>query len=85
MSDDRKLRDRILSRWGALKQEREPFIDQWIEISRHITPSRGKFLPLGKSKNEARSRWNTIVDNTAARAAHHPPGEAVPRPGSCPA
>lgn len=70
MSDDRKLRDRILSRWGALKQEREPFIDQWIEISRHITPSRGKFLPLGKSKNEARSRWNTIVDNTAVRAAN---------------
>ena len=67
---DRKLRERVLSRWGALKQEREPYIAQWLEISRHITPSRGRFLEQGKNRNEARERWNRIYDSTAVRAAN---------------
>ena len=67
---DRKLRERVLSRWGALKQEREPYIAQWLEISRHITPSRGRFLEQGKNRNEARDRWNRIYDSTAVRAAN---------------
>ena len=69
--DDLKLRERILSRWAALKNEREPYVPQWLEISRHITPSRGRFLPGSKkNQNEARERWNRIYDNTAVRAAN---------------
>lgn len=69
--DDLKLRERILSRWTALKQEREPYVPQWLEISRHITPSRGRFLSsASKNRNEARERWNRIYDSTAVRAAN---------------
>lgn len=69
MSEDLKLRQRILTRWGTLKKEREPYMTQWLEISEHITPSRGRFL-FGKNRNESRSRWNRIVDSSAARAAN---------------
>lgn len=67
MSEDLKLRQRILTRWGTLKKEREPYMTQWLEISEHITPSRGRFL-IGKNRNESRSRWNRIVDSSAVRA-----------------
>lgn len=68
---DLELRERILSRWAALKQEREPYIPQWLEISRYITPSRGRFLAgAKKNQNEARERWNRIYDSTAVRAAN---------------
>lgn len=69
MSEDLKLRQRILTRWGTLKKEREPYMTQWLEISEHITPSRGRFL-IGKNRNESRSRWNRIVDCSAVRAAN---------------
>lgn len=69
MSEDLKLRQRILTRWGTLKKEREPYMTQWLEISEHITPSRGHFL-IGKNRNESRSRWNRIVDSSAVRAAN---------------
>lgn len=69
MSEDLKLRQRILTRWGTLKKEREPYMTQWLEISEHITPSRGRFL-FGKNRNESRSRWNRIVDSSAVRAAN---------------
>ena len=69
MSEDLKLRQRILTRWGTLKKEREPYMTQWLEISEHITPSRVRFL-IGKNRNESRSRWNRIVDSSAVRAAN---------------
>lgn len=69
MSEDLKLRQRILTRWGTLKKEREPYMTQWLEISEHITPSRSRFL-IGKNRNESRSRWNRIVDSSAVRAAN---------------
>lgn len=64
MAADLKLRQRVLSRWGALKVEREPFMAQWHEISSLITPSRGRFLEPKANQNEARFRWNRIYDNT---------------------
>ncbi len=69
--NDLELRQRILSRWAALKTEREPYVAQWLEISRYITPSRGRFLPGARAnENDARDRWNRIYDNTAVRAAN---------------
>ena len=64
----RSLRDRILRRWGFLKTEREPFVEQWLEISRHITPASGRFLETD-AKNLARGRWNRIYDNAATYAS----------------
>lgn len=68
-SDEKNLRDEILRRWTKLKNERESFVPQWLEISRHITPASGRFLD-SKSRNDTLSRWNRIYDNTATRAAN---------------
>ena len=68
-TDEKNLRDEILRRWTKLKNERESFVPQWLEISRHITPASGRFLD-SKSRNDALSRWNRIYDNTATRAAN---------------
>ena len=66
--EGKDLRDHILRRWGALKTEREPFVEQWSEISRHITPASGRFFPQTQ-KNNARDRWNKIYDNAATYAS----------------
>lgn len=62
------LRESILQRWTALKAEREPFVTQWLEISKHITPASGRFLSSNE-RNQARDRWNKIYDNAATYAA----------------
>ena len=67
---DKDLRERVLGRWERLKAEREPYVPQWLEISRHITPASGRFLDTNSRKNEARDRWNKIYDSTAVRAAN---------------
>lgn len=67
--DDRKLRESILSRWTMLKQEREPFMDQWLEISRHVTPASGRYVD-STQKNQAKERFNRIYNNTSLRAAN---------------
>lgn len=68
---DKDLRDSILRRWTALKTERAPYVDQWLEISRLITPASGRFLStLGASQNLGRDRWNRIYNNCATRAAN---------------
>ncbi len=67
--DGRKLREEIISRWTTLKQEREPFMDQWLEISRHVTPASGRYVD-SNTKNQARERFNRIYNNTSLRAAN---------------
>lgn len=67
--DDKDLRKRVLRRWDVLKAEREPYVPQWLEISRHIMPSSGRFL-ITSEKNLARDRWNKLYDSTAIRAAN---------------
>ena len=67
--DGKKLRESIISRWTVLKQEREPFMDQWLEISQHITPASGRYVN-SDSKNQARERFNRIYNNTSLRAAN---------------
>ena len=68
--EEKDLRERVLKRWTRLKIEREPYVAQWLEISRHITPASGRFLDLKSRDNEARDRWNRIYDSTAVRAAN---------------
>lgn len=67
--DGRKLREEIISRWTTLKQEREPFMDQWLEISKHVTPASGRYVD-SNTKNQARERFNRIYNNTSLRAAN---------------
>lgn len=68
---DKDLRDSILRRWTELKTERAPYVDQWLEISRLITPASGRFLStIGTPQNLGRDRWNRIYNNTATRAAN---------------
>ena len=74
MKDRKELRDFITQRWAELKIERDPYVDQWLAISRFITPASGRFLSEGAdaehSQNLARNRWNRIYNNTATRAAN---------------
>ena len=67
--DGKKLRESIISRWTVLKQEREPYMEQWLEISRHVTPASGRFFE-STQKNQARERFNRIYNNTSLRAAN---------------
>ena len=66
----KELHDSILRRWTQLKTERAPYVDQWLEISRFITPASGRFLSADSPQNLSRSRWNRIYNNTATRAAN---------------
>lgn len=68
--DRKELHDSILRRWTQLKTERAPYVDQWYEISRCITPASGRFLAADSPQNLSRSRWNRIYNNTATRAAN---------------
>lgn len=65
--EGKDLREHILRRWTALKAEREPYVEQWTEISRHITPASGRFFSF--PKNQSRDRWNKIYDNAATYAS----------------
>lgn len=69
-ADRKELHDSILRRWTQLKTERAPYVDQWLEISRYITPASGRFLSQDSPTNLSRSRWNRIYNNTATRAAN---------------
>ena len=68
--DEEKLRKRVLRRWTQLKNEREPYVAQWLAISKRITPASGRFLYPASEKNKAHDRWNHIYDSTAIRAAN---------------
>lgn len=70
MPDRKELHESILRRWTQLKTERAPYVDQWLEISRFITPASGRFLSQDSPTNLSRLRWNRIYNNTATRAAN---------------
>lgn len=70
MPDRKELYSSILRRWTKLKTERAPYIDQWLAISRVITPASGRFLSEDSPQNLSRDRWNRIYNNTATRAAN---------------
>ena len=64
----KEVRQEVLSRWKSLVKERDPYLHQWIEISKFLRPANGKFLNP-TTQNEAKTRWNNIYDNTALRAS----------------
>ena len=40
----RPRRDKILTRWSALKSERASWVSHWQEISDYIVPRAGRFF-----------------------------------------
>lgn len=66
MSDTKTPRDRLYSRWGALKSERSSYMSHWKEISDYLLPRSGRYFVTDRNKGER--RHNNIYDNTGTRA-----------------
>jgi hypothetical protein len=59
-------RDKILTRWGALKTERSSWLTHWREISDYLLPRSGRFLATDRNRGD--KRHNNIYDSTGTRA-----------------
>ena len=58
---------KLIRRWGSLKNERSSWLSHWQDISRYIMPRMGRFLTDDTNKGQA--KINLVYDNTATRAA----------------
>ena len=63
---DIATRDRLYSRWGALKSERSTWWSHWTEISDFVLPRSGRFFL--QDRNRGQKRHNNIYDNTGTKA-----------------
>lgn len=59
-------RDRLTSRWGQLRNERESWMAHWKEISDYLLPRSGRFFV--DDRNRGDKRHNNIYDSTGTRA-----------------
>lgn len=66
MAETKTPRDRLYSRWGALKSERSSYMSHWKEISDYLLPRSGRYFVTDRNKGER--RHNNIYDNTGTRA-----------------
>ena len=64
--DKNTPRDRLYSRWGALKTERSSYLTHWKEISDYLLPRSGRYFVTDRNKGER--RHNNIYDSTGTRA-----------------
>jgi hypothetical protein len=58
--------DSIVSRWGALKNERSSWDSHWRDISESLLPRSGRFFVSDRNRGEP--RHNRIYDNTGTLA-----------------
>lgn len=63
---DQASRDRLYTRWGALKSERSTWWSHWSEISNFVLPRSGRFFI--QDRNRGQKRHNNIYDNTGTKA-----------------
>ena len=56
MSDTKTPRDRLYSRWGALKSERSSYMSHWKEISDYLLPRSGRYFVTDRNKGERRHK-----------------------------
>jgi hypothetical protein len=63
---DQTPRDRLYTRWGALKSERSTWWSHWSEISDFVLPRSGRFFL--QDRNRGQKRHNNIYDNTGTKA-----------------
>src|SRR5574340_460430 len=59
-------RQKLQSRWGALKSERSSWIDHWRDISDYMLPRSGRFLVTDRNRGDR--KHNNIYDSTSTRA-----------------
>ena len=59
-------RDKLYTRWGALKSERATWYPHWKEISDYLLPRSGRFFIQDRDKGWR--RHNNIYDSTGTRA-----------------
>ena len=59
-------REKLYTRWGALKSERASWWSHWQEISSYLLPRSGRFFVQDRDKGYR--RHNNIYDNTGTRA-----------------
>jgi len=59
-------RDKLFTRWGALKSERATWLSHWKEISDYMLPRSGRFFIQDRDKGWR--RHNNIYDSTGTRA-----------------
>lgn len=59
-------RDKLLTRWSALKTERSGWMDHWREISDYLLPRSGRFV--SSDRNKGNKRFNNIYDSTGTQA-----------------
>lgn len=59
-------RDKLLTRWSALKTERSGWMDHWREISDYLLPRSGRFVSTDRNKGD--KRFNNIYDSTGTQA-----------------
>lgn len=58
--------DRLLRRWGSLKQERSSYMDHWREISEYVLPRSGRFMQ--SEANRGGKKHNAIHDSTGTKS-----------------
>ena len=59
-------RDRLYTRWGALKSERSSWLSHWKEISDYLLPRSGRYFVSDRNRGE--KRHGLIQDSTGTQA-----------------
>jgi hypothetical protein len=59
-------RDKLYTRWGALKTERSSWLSHWKEISDYLLPRSGRYFVQDRDRGQR--RHNNIYDSTGTRA-----------------
>jgi len=59
-------KNKLATRWSALKTERASWWTHWRDISSYVMPRNGRFFVQDRNRGEQRT--NAIYDNTATRA-----------------
>lgn len=62
-----ELREKVQSRWDALKEERSSWMSHWRDISEVLLPRAGRFLPTENNRG-GRAAFRKILDSTGTRA-----------------
>ncbi|KAA3649388.1 MAG: phage head-tail adapter protein [Proteobacteria bacterium] len=63
---DTTSRDKLLTRWGGLQNDRSSWLTHWREISEYLLPRSGRFLQTDRNRGD--KRHNSIYDSTGTRA-----------------
>ena len=63
MADTRTEREKLASRWGALKSERESWMSVYQDVTDNLLPYSGRYFVQDRNRGERRT--GAIYDRTA--------------------